>query len=172
MDTQESLLEPYRASPALSSITQEADEMIQFEVYGVPAPQGSKKGFVVPSKDGGRPRAVIVDDNPKTLREWRSDVKAAAKECKPPMPWEGAVVLSLSFFMPVPKSYPKKWRFRHTKRPDFDKLTRAVCDALSGVIYRDDSQVFRSSIEKQYAYDRSPGLIVTVEHLPEKERMV
>jgi Holliday junction resolvase RusA-like endonuclease len=51
----------------------------------------------------------------------------------------------------------------HTKKPDLDKLLRALKDALKGVIYRDDSQVVRVVTSKDYS--PAPGVIVTVRQL-------
>ena len=48
-----------------------------------------------------------------------------------------------------PKSLPKKQIF-HIKRPDLDKLTRAALDAMTRVIWRDDSQVVRIEALKRY----------------------
>ena len=32
---------------------------------------------------------------------------------------------------------------------DFDNLAKAICDALNGIVYRDDSQIVRCVIEKR-----------------------
>ena len=51
----------------------------------------------------------------------------------------------------------------HTTAPDLDKLTRAVLDALTGVLYLDDKQVIELHARKQYAlYPAGPGARITV----------
>lgn len=117
-----------------------------FHVDGVAQPKGSAKAFVV--KD----RAVVTNDNPKT-RPWAALVRDAAQQaagatiaCPRGVP----VVLGLSFVLPRPVSLPKRVQ-AHTKKPDVDKLTRAVLDALTGVVWQDDSQVVDVSATKRYA---------------------
>jgi Holliday junction resolvase RusA-like endonuclease len=50
--------------------------------------------------------------------------------------------------------------------PDVDKLLRAVCDSLSGIIYVDDSRIIRATAQKVYADDRGPGASIRVNTLP------
>jgi Holliday junction resolvase RusA-like endonuclease len=45
---------------------------------------------------------------------------------------------------------PLDARHGYPKRPDLDKLVRAVLDALTGVCYLDDSQVTRIEAEKNF----------------------
>ena len=40
---------------------------------------------------------------------------------------------------------------RPTKKPDFDNVTKAVCDALNGVAYDDDSQIVDAMARKFYS---------------------
>ena len=49
-----------------------------------------------------------------------------------------------------------------TKSPDLDKLERAVLDALTAVVWVDDSQVAEVDKRKVYADDMPPGVNVTV----------
>ncbi len=46
-----------------------------------------------------------------------------------------------------------------TKKPDFDNIAK-VCDALNGVVWRDDAQVVDFAIRKRYA--ETPGLDVLI----------
>lgn len=127
--------------------------VISFTVYGSPRPAGSKRAFV----RGGR--AMVVDANP-AAKPWKQAVtEAALVELGNPQ-WtggdgpsglplfpDGAVVLRMRFVLKRPKSHyrangelkPDAPHF-HTSRPDALKLARAVEDALSGVVYRDDAQ--------------------------------
>jgi len=66
-----------------------------------------------------------------------------------------AVNVSLTFILPRPKRLPKKY-WRHVKRPDLDKLIRAVCDSLTGIFYRDDSQIFSIQAAKFYEDAKYP----------------
>src|SRR3989338_1543920 len=117
----------------------------------------------------GKP--VITSDNPK-LRAWRDLVAKAASDAMlargdylgpyPRPPMVCAVGLDLQVFLPRPKSAPKRKRLRHQKRPDLDKVIRGVLDALTGVVFRDDSQVCSISAQKDYDYDHAPGIICVV----------
>ena len=61
--------------------------------------------------------------------------------------------LTVRFYLPRPKSLPKRVT-EHTKKPDLDKLLRAVLDACTtGGVWRDDSQVATIHARKVYAGD-------------------
>lgn len=56
-----------------------------------------------------------------------------------------------------PRQSAKVWktrlmpRYRHTTKPDRDNVEKAIYDALTGLVWRDDSQVCAGSIEKWHA---------------------
>ena len=106
-------------------------------VLGTPVPQGSARAFV-----RGK-HAVVTHDNAKTM-PWRDSVRAHARKVVGPeieYPRPKAVHLSVQFVMPRRASAPKRSTPPHTRKPDIDKLCRAVADALTGVVYEDDSQI-------------------------------
>ena len=142
---------------------------IRIEVLGVPVPQGSTKGY--PNRKTGG--VNITHDNPK-LRAWRDLVAKAASDAMIRRPqWgvlEGAVGIDLQVFLPRPKSAPKRKRLRHQKRPDIDKVIRGILDALTGVVFRDDSQVCEIKALKDYDYDHAPGIICVVYPIPDSPR--
>ena len=120
---------------------------LTFTVYGVAVPKGSMKAFV----PKGWTRPVITHDNVKT-KPWGQDISRTALETRGDRPviTDDALVLELQFFLPRPTSLSKRIT-RHAKRPDLDKLTRTVKDALKGIVYRDDSQVDELRCVKRYA---------------------
>ena len=121
--------------------------MIAFTAYGIPTPQGSMRGFV--PKGWGRP--VLTSDN-KRLRPWRQAiVDACRQELAGRPPIEGPVAVELVFYLPRPKSAPR--RVLHpAKKPDLDKLVRAALDALTAAgAWRDDSQVVDVVARKRFA---------------------
>lgn len=129
-------------------------------VPGTPVPQGSMKAFAYQPKGGGRARASVTSDNGKTM-PWRSQIAATVRQhvggdiVYP----EGPVSLTLLFVMPRRAAEPKRVTPPHTRKPDGDKLTRAVCDALSGLIYTDDAQIVACAFEKRTAaIGEQPGL--------------
>ena len=118
--------------------------MISFFVPGIPAPQGSKRVFVVAGK------ARLVESS-AACKPWRADVRAAALEAMQGRPLlEGPLRMDVTFAMPRPASVPKDRRGWPATKPDRDKLLRAVGDALTAAVYRDDSQVCAGSTRKEY----------------------
>ena len=123
---------------------------LSFTAYGTPQPQGSSKAFVRGN------RAYITSANPK-MKPYRHTLTQVAEEARekitlltgPLFPRPGAVEATVLWILSKPKSTPKKIT-RPTKKPDTDKLLRAVLDALTGVAYEDDSQVVKVLAEKQY----------------------
>ena len=76
---------------------------------------------------------------------------------------EGGVRLFLAFYLPRPKSLGKKIT-AHLKAPDCSKLVRSTEDALSGILFRDDSQVIELVAAKYYTgVTDSPHVNVKVE---------
>ena len=132
---------------------------ITFRVDGIPAPKGSTRAFVV------RGRAIVTEDNVRT-RPWASLVRDAARESTRgtiAAPRGVPVRLMAIFDLPRPASLPKRVT-EATKKPDVDKLTRCAFDALTGVIWQDDSQVVELTAVKRYAVSPArPGVTITVE---------
>ena len=63
--------------------------------------------------------------------------------------------------MPRPKSAPKRSTPAAIKRPDIDKLARAVLDALTGVWLEDDSHVVCLRATKRIALPGElPGVAI------------
>ena len=126
--------------------------VIRFQVHGLPIAQGSQRSWLV----NGKP---VITSSAKGLASWRRLVADVAQRFAPEQPWEGPVEISLDFGIPKPKSAPKTRRVWPDKRPDVDKLCRAVFDALTYVIFADDSQVVKLQATKEYG---APGVAVEV----------
>lgn len=125
-------------------------------IPGIPAPQGSKRHVG---------RGILIESS-KRVGPWRSVVAVTVGE-RTTHVIDGPVSLDLRFVMPRPKSTPKRSTPPAVKKPDLDKLTRAVLDALSGVAYRDDSQVVELHATKRLAFlDEIPGLALTITEQP------
>ena len=144
---------------------------IEFFVPGVPAPGGSKKAFY--NKRTGR--AMIVDDC-KRNKPWRESVAWTARETYDGPPLTGPIDLYVEFFMPRPKAHYRTRNGEPTDevklsaphypmtKPDASKLLRALEDALTGILWRDDAQVVNQHAYKRYAPAWSgPGAKVRVE---------
>jgi Holliday junction resolvase RusA-like endonuclease len=136
---------------------------VSFTVHGKPEPAGSKRGF----QRGGR--TVIVDAN-KNSRPWKALVTDAAIQAMGPAgrkpPLEGPLSVVITFWVARPKGHYGAKGLRPsapaspTTRPDLLKLARGIEDAMTGTVYRDDSQIVKELLEKRYG-DR-PLVEVTV----------
>ena len=138
--------------------------MIAFTVRGLPAPQGSKRLLPLRARRGGRP---IMVESSKRVPKWRAAVAAAAQAAIDLLPADeqrrvvDAVAVTLDFCMPRPKAHFGTGRNASLLRagapvepigkPDLDKLTRAVLDALTGVAWVDDAQVTDLVVAKRFA---------------------
>lgn len=141
-------------------------------VYGLPAPQGSKRAFVLK----GTNRAVMVESS-KAVKPWRQAVEQAVMLAYPPamrhspVLCAGPVALDVTFTMPRPKS--AKIGARPATRPDLDKLLRSTKDALKTAgVYEDDGRVVSIIAQKYFvghdlSYDDGilslPGAVISVE---------
>jgi crossover junction endodeoxyribonuclease RusA len=123
-------------------------------VAGRPAPQGSKRHVG---------NGVMVESS-KAVGPWRTVVAWSVAQAHRAAPAVGPVAVVVEFVMPRPKSLPKRRPTpSHTVEPDTDKLLRAVGDALTGVVWRDDSQVVDLHGTKRYAeLDEQPGAHIRV----------
>lgn len=129
--------------------------VVHLEVAGVPQPQGSTRAFVV----GGH--AVVTHDN-RALMPWREAIAWEARHAWAGAPMQGPVSVIVTFLLPRPKSRPKRDRYPD-RRPDLDKLVRAVLDGITGVLVADDAQVCDVSATKSYG--AWTGAVLTVTEL-------
>lgn len=128
---------------------------IQFTVNARPEPQGSSKGFVLPGKNGARPRAIITSANPK-LKPYRQELTHTAMALLDSLgiqvPFAGKhvpVSVKMDFYLEKPASVAKK-RDRLVVKPDLSKLIRSTEDALTGILYADDAQIVAGWFGKHY----------------------
>lgn len=82
----------------------------------------------------------------------------------------GPVHVHMIAYVPIPESKSKRWkgeaiagRERPTKKPDLDNLAKSAFDALNMVVWADDTQVVRATLEKWYS--AQPGLEIRVSDL-------
>jgi crossover junction endodeoxyribonuclease RusA len=109
----------------------------------------------------GWTRPVLTSTNPK-VKGWQQLVAEQAQQVAEDGLFVGPVAMGVVFHLPRPQSLPKRI-LHHTKKPDLDKLVRALKDALKGVLYTDDSQVVRLLAHKQYAaIAAAPCAVITV----------
>lgn len=112
------------------------------QVLGEPIPQGSLRAVA---------RGRIVSDNDR-LRPWRDTVAWHVRDAMAGrLPFDGPVEVRATFVLPRPQSAPKR-RWAPHKKPDLDKLLRALLDACTaGGAWVDDAQVVAVIASKVYS---------------------
>lgn len=125
--------------------------IIKFSVDG--APRGK-----------GRPRAARTGAGvrmytPKQTEDYERSIAMAAQKALAGRPLiAGPVLIELRMFHPIPRSWSKKRQamaligeVMPTVKCDADNCLKAVCDALNGVAWKDDTQVVNVMLAKRYA---------------------
>lgn len=133
---------------------------LRFFVEGKPQTAGSKRAFVNPNTG----KAVVVNDGNQGMKKtWRGDLRDGAKDAMAALGGaDGLRMAALKLTVVCVRARPKahlgadglvKDRYRlvrPTQRPDTVKLVRAAEDALTGVVWVDDSQVVEHALFKVY----------------------
>jgi len=128
-------------------------------VAGIPKPAGSKRPFLIRGKGGapvfknGRPVIVVTDTSGQAGKDWRGDVRAKVSEAYQGEPLTCRIQTRMDFVFARPKSHYRTGknaatlrdnaphRDDHLQDPDALKLARAVEDALTGIVWKDDNQL-------------------------------
>lgn len=141
---------------------------ITFFVAGIPVPKGSAKAFVNKKTQ----KAQVIQTNREKQKPWASSIAYSAMQVSHSL-MQGPVMLELDFVMPRPRTHYgtgynsdklKNYApYYHTSKPDLDKLERCIKDALTGVVWHDDSQVCVMMSAK--VYGDIPGVHVSVTEL-------
>lgn len=151
-----------RARAASQFVTERFPLMeLPFTVHGVPRPQGSKRHV-----GNGR----MVESSPR-VAEWRNLVALEASIEQGDRPViEGPVTVDIVFGFGLPKRPgTRRSQDPHTQRPDLDKLVRAVLDALTGVMYTDDSHVVELSARKMWVETGQDCAVIMVQHCTQRK---
>jgi Holliday junction resolvase RusA-like endonuclease len=120
---------------------------IRFTVPGIAQPKGSSRIVPRGGVRGGRP--ILTAANRKTAPWQRSIAWMALEAMRKRGPMVGPIAISVRFYLERPATQQPP-RARPDVKPDLDKLTRAACDALTGVVYADDCQVIVLNAWKYY----------------------
>jgi Holliday junction resolvase RusA-like endonuclease len=146
-------------------------DTLEFFIPGMPAPGGSKTAFVPRRKDGSlvmrkgtnSPVVNVTDAGGKANKEWRKVCAGYARRFmmgSPPFPC--ALKVEFIFFLRRPNDHfvggnRERWTLKadapayHIGPPDALKYARSTEDALTRIVWNDDSQNIRICSEKRYA---------------------
>ena len=119
--------------------------------------------FIIPGTPvaKGRPRlGKFGTYTPKKTVQYENLVQLAYMEQVNMPPTDKALDMEIKLYFPIPKSYTKKkkedisaGKLKFTKKPDLDNCMKTICDALNGIAYIDDSQIYQVAIYKAYAVE-------------------
>lgn len=141
--------------------------IIELFVHGRAASAGSKTGFI--NKKTGK---IIMTPASKYTKPWVEAVKGEAifRGYNGKFILENAIKLSIEFHIIRPKGHykedgtlKKSARPYPTVQPDLTKLIRSTEDALTGLIWRDDSQVVKQETSKIYKLPQ--GAVIKIEEI-------
>jgi len=172
-------------------------DQLNFFVPGIPVPGGSKRAFMMhrkgcpagrkhnPGACHCRPFTTVVDAAGQANKDWRTAVVKFAYEAAHeyggilPM-FSAAISVEFTFWLPRPKGhYNAKGQLLPsapeypTTRPDVLKLARAVEDALTGIIWTDDSLIVHEILEKDYASRTNvSGLLAQIKLMASSQEII
>lgn len=131
---------------------------LYLEIPGLPQAQGSTRIF---HDKTGKP--FLTSTNPK-LGAYRKAIQKAVDDIGGAEPFQCPVYLYCTFILPRPRTVD---RLLPWKRPDLDKLLRAVCDALTASgVWGDDSCVCETHAIKRYVREgEEPSVVVWLKEL-------
>ncbi len=137
---------------------------IGFWCLGSPACKGST--HALKSKTTGKIVTLPMDQK---LKLWTAQIRLAASQRWPGGATQRPCRIVMSFVFARPKShYTAKGSIKPTAPPaprkDWDKLARAVGDALTSVVYADDVLVVDARVTKRWD-DTLTGVFIVVEEL-------
>jgi Holliday junction resolvase RusA-like endonuclease len=116
---------------------------IRFAVPAVPVAQPRQRHRIAGKGSRQFVQNYIATEAP--VNAFKAAVMRAAEAVYDGPVLDGPVCVDMVFLLPRPKNMMWKTkpmlRVMHTKRPDLDNLQKAVLDALSGRLWRDDAQV-------------------------------
>lgn len=134
-----------------------ARELLRVEIPGDPVAQG--RGRAVPTAAGIR----VMD--PERAKSWKGAAQVHMLEARERASAFGPfgrplfVTVIALFRRPAKAPAGATWR---ASRPDADNLGKAVLDAGNSVLWHDDDQVVRLTVEKRFAAAGEAARVVVV----------
>ncbi len=115
---------------------------VSFTAYGIPAPQARPRRVMLPN-------GKMVTYSPRSRTGWEQAVRIQALQHRPERLLDGPLALVCRFYLPRPKSAPKRRRWPD-RRPDLDNLEKTVLDVLTGLVWTDDARICQKLVGKLY----------------------
>ena len=125
--------------------------MIEFTIPGAPVAKGRPRF--------ARRGAYVTTYSPDKTASYENLVKIMASQAmqsSPPI--KDAVSVQVWLFVTPPASWSKKKTsqalaqyIKPTSKPDIDNVVKGLFDAMNGIVFVDDKQVVRLTVEKLYS---------------------
>jgi Holliday junction resolvase RusA-like endonuclease len=144
-------------------------QMISFKILGDPNSKARHRTTTV----NGFAKAYDPQGNKKKAFQWLLLAEIRKGTWNPLyFPHNGAIMLGLNFYLPLPKSWSKAKRTRFkadpgnaefycTTKPDLDNLEKFFLDCANKILYNDDCQVVRCFSGKQWSLTPCTEVSVT-----------
>jgi len=127
--------------------------------------------FVVDVTPQGKQRARSGNGHhytPQKTRDYEALIGLYAKQAMTAAkrdPLTGAVRVHIVARMPMPQSWSQKKRraMNHmpaVAKPDTDNIAKSICDAMNGIVYLDDKQVWCASVERYWDIKGSVQVVI------------
>ena len=146
-----------------------AAPLVRVELPGPPRGKGRPRFRIVTPRF--KPQFVQVYTPPETVEYERALAWKAKAAMRGREPFEGPLAVRMFAMMPIAPSWPQREKDAAVAgikipqgKPDIDNIAKAGLDALNGIVWRDDTQIARALIVKEYG--ESPGVIIEVFALP------
>ena len=134
------------------------DEVLNFTIPGIP--QSKKRPRF--SRFKGKVRTYDSQSEEKETARWQLKSRMVGKEL-----FKDCIEVSLKFFLPIPKSTSKKVKklmstdnIPHIKKPDIDNFCKAILDYMNGIVYVDDSQIYKLTAIKLYSENPRTEIVI------------
>lgn len=131
-----------------------ATSVIEFDIPAIPVAQPRQRTAVI----AGHVRNFTPSRHPVQAFKATCRMIAAERYAGPVL--DGPLRIHVAFVLPRPSN--RMWKRRemprepHDKRPDMDNLLKSVTDALTGLLWRDDSQLASVLATKEIAAGGEP----------------
>jgi Holliday junction resolvase RusA-like endonuclease len=128
--------------------------------------------FVIPDKAEGKDRARSTRTGhhytTNKTRSYEDKVGWLAKQAWAGEPSLKPMEIRIQVYVEPPKSWSKKRRAKaiffdtpYLSKPDNDNIEKAIWDAMRGIVYKDDSQIYNNSCRKFYEAKSETYVIIT-----------
>lgn len=118
----------------------------------------------------GRPRVSFMTKRtytPEKTVSYENLIKTVFSEKYPDhIPWDVPLAVNIILSMQIPSSWSKKkqesainYNLLPVTKPDIDNCVKAICDALNGIAWRDDSVIVQLQVIKVYSIAPSTQII-------------